>query len=484
MIKLSAMALAALLIMALAPVLPAQAGGMGIPIPASSNIPDIINALEQGYAKLNSSQWEKLWQVNAWLTTPQPNATSDPVADYVYSRLSVPILGTSRSILAEFREATGNQVAIGKDDIKNLLDLARSLASVKKAGAGWDARGQKLTDAKRAEITQRLTALKSGLSDLTAWLQSSSPEGQFIDFIKAVNYKLRQRTVSVGDLETPLIASALEVLRRSGASSYPAVYKLAEAVLKAANQVIRPSSEPWTLENVPVASVENGLAALFLALDAGDKPSGIRDTLFQDTYQAVLDLIEPFYVDYHKTFNDIRGSFAKADIEYLASRHIIYGVTDTRFDPLGRITRAQFCALVARALNLSAPQNAPSFRDVSGSYWAAKEIRAAAAAGIVKGYTDGSFKPDQFINREQLAAMVARALVYSHGGTLPTPDQAQTILARFQDRNRITTGLLREVALAADKGIVLGTTDKRFDPFGTATREQAAAMVARMYRQL
>ncbi|MBC7343804.1 MAG: S-layer homology domain-containing protein, partial [Clostridia bacterium] len=59
-----------------------------------------------------------------------------------------------------------------------------------------------------------------------------------------------------------------------------------------------------------------------------------------------------------------------------------------------------------------------------------------------------------------------------------------TILARFQDQNRITPGLAREVALAADKGIVLGTTDKRFDPFGTATREQAAAMLARMYRQL
>ncbi|MBC7343046.1 MAG: S-layer homology domain-containing protein, partial [Clostridia bacterium] len=166
-------------------------------------------------------------------------------------------------------------------------------------------------------------------------------------------------------------------------------------------------------------------------------------------------LSEYALMEYHKTFNDVAGSFAKADIEYLASRHIIYGVTDTKFDPLGNITRAQFCALVARALNLQASSSAPSFKDVSGSYWAAKEIQAAAQAGIVKGYTDGTFKPDQFINREQLAAMVARALVYSGGGTLPAPEQAKTILNRFQDQNRITSGLAREVALAADRGIVL-----------------------------
>lgn len=592
---------------------------------------------------------------------------------YIYGRLdSLNIGGTNYSILAKFHEATGGQVTIDKGDIVALLDLARSLTSVRQV----DLTNGKLSQAKRQEITDKLTAVKSGFADLIAWSGSSSPQGEFIDFIKAVNDKLVQRSISPGALERPLIESALEVLRKSGASStYKAVYGLAESVLDAANEVL---GTYWTLATVSAANVENGLGALFLGLD-GNNPQGVKADLFQSTYEAILGMLEPFYLtvsppppppppsqpapvvdeddvqeqinqgkeqveisvpedaepaavlttaaleklvqankplvlnikgvaftlepgtiqaaqgasgvkleakplsedqasrlvgdlpstykvagkvlsltaasvvgeavqpvtfqkpvtvsvnydpasitnpdflgayryntetkkwdylggkvdknkkvvtfatphlseyalmEYHKTFGDIRGSFAKADVEYLASRYIIYGVTDTKFDPLGKITRAQFCALVARALNLSPPQNAPSFKDVSGSYWAAKEIRAAAAKGIVKGYTDGTFKPDQFINREQLAAMVARALVYSRGGTLPTPDQAQTILARFQDRNRITAGLLQEAALAADKGIVLGTGDQRFDPFGTATREQAAAMLARMFRQL
>ncbi|MBC7343567.1 MAG: alkaline phosphatase [Clostridia bacterium] len=182
-------------------------------------------------------------------------------------------------------------------------------------------------------------------------------------------------------------------------------------------------------------------------------------------------------------FTDIANSFAKEDIQFLAEQEIIRGITNTKFDCGSQLSRAQFAAWVARALRLEPSDKAPGFKDVPAGHWALKEIRAAAEAGIVKGFNDSSFKPEDPINREQLAAMVARALVLAAHASLPSADQAKSILARFQDQNQISPGLAQEVALAVDKNIVRGVNGK-FDPAGVATREQAAAMLGRMYRQL
>lgn len=259
LIKLGTMALVALLVMALVPVLPAQAGGTGIPIPASSSVPDIINALEQGYAKLSQGQWSVLSEVYGALTTP----SEDTVDSYVYSRLdSLKIGDQTYSLLAKFHEATGGQVTIDQQDIKALLDLARSLTSVRST----DLQDGKLSDSKQQEITDKLTYVKSRFADLIAWSGSSSPQGEFISFVGAVNADLVQRNVSPGALETPLIEAALGVLREpDAASTYKAVYTLAESVLEAANQVLGTN---WTLATVSATNVENGLGALFLALDA------------------------------------------------------------------------------------------------------------------------------------------------------------------------------------------------------------------------
>lgn len=182
-------------------------------------------------------------------------------------------------------------------------------------------------------------------------------------------------------------------------------------------------------------------------------------------------------------FTDTANSFAKEDIQFLARYGVIRGVTKTQFDCLSQLSRAQFAAWVARALKLEPSDKAPNFKDVPSGHWAVQEIRAAAEAGIVKGFNDGSFEPETPINREQLAAMLGRALAWGCNADLPSDAQVRSILARFQDQSQITPGLAKEVALAADRGIVQGMKGK-FDPAGVANREQAAAMLARVFREL
>ena len=89
-----------------------------------------------------------------------------------------------------------------------------------------------------------------------------------------------------------------------------------------------------------------------------------------------------------KTFGDINGHWAKADIELLASKLIVNGVTDANFAPNTNITRAEFAALLVRSLGLTPNAAAASFHDVHASDWFAGGVGAAVKAKLVSGYEE------------------------------------------------------------------------------------------------
>ncbi|MFC4597124.1 S-layer homology domain-containing protein [Cohnella hongkongensis] len=116
-----------------------------------------------------------------------------------------------------------------------------------------------------------------------------------------------------------------------------------------------------------------------------------------------------------KAFADVRGHRAESDIELLASKRIINGVKPDEFSPDRPITRAEFAAMLVRSLGLNSPDAAAPYRDVADEDWFADAIARAADAGIVNGYPGGSFKPNERISREQMDAILSRALYYVSG---------------------------------------------------------------------
>ena len=75
-------------------------------------------------------------------------------------------------------------------------------------------------------------------------------------------------------------------------------------------------------------------------------------------------------MEYNKTFADVdAASWAKSYIELLAARHIAEGIDDSRFDPKGIVTRAQFAAFIARALGLETGKYSGTFSDVKKGDW-------------------------------------------------------------------------------------------------------------------
>nr|WP_255570718.1 Ig-like domain-containing protein [Cohnella sp. CFH 77786] len=176
------------------------------------------------------------------------------------------------------------------------------------------------------------------------------------------------------------------------------------------------------------------------------------------------------------SYNDTATHWAKDDIALLASKFIIDGSTTGAFSPEAKITRADFAKFIVRGLGITGDSSAAArFGDVKVSDSNAPYIGAASKAGIVSGGTDGNFRPYATITREDMAAMMQRAMSYA--GTQGSG--ATTSLSRFADRGRISAYASTAIAMCVDAGIISGMTENQFSPKENATRAQAASMIKR-----
>lgn len=110
-------------------------------------------------------------------------------------------------------------------------------------------------------------------------------------------------------------------------------------------------------------------------------------------------------------FDDIGNHWAKGTIERLAGQGIVAGVEPNRFAPEETVTREQFVSLLMRVMKLPTGQESHTFADVPSDRWSAPAIEGAVQQGIINPfYYEGSFDPERPIPREEMAVMVWRAL--------------------------------------------------------------------------
>ncbi|MEI6309127.1 MAG: S-layer homology domain-containing protein, partial [bacterium] len=109
--------------------------------------------------------------------------------------------------------------------------------------------------------------------------------------------------------------------------------------------------------------------------------------------------------------SDIAGTQFEKQIASLVDAGVIAGFPDGTFKPDQEVTRAQFAKLVAVAMNLNTTGFTTStFSDVAPDHWALGYIEAVAAKGWIKGYPDGTFGPEKNITREEMASLMVRVL--------------------------------------------------------------------------
>lgn len=175
-----------------------------------------------------------------------------------------------------------------------------------------------------------------------------------------------------------------------------------------------------------------------------------------------------------KSFTDTVGRWYKAPVNEMASREIINGVGYGRFEGDRSITRAEFAAIIVRALGLPANGKA-GFKDVSGSAWYAGAVGKAVEYGFVKGYEDGSFRPGKAITRQEAMAMITRAAAITELAGKTSAD-----LSRFADNAKVSAWAKSSVEYNVANGLIQGGSDGLLNPTSNITRAETAVIILRL----
>ncbi len=173
-------------------------------------------------------------------------------------------------------------------------------------------------------------------------------------------------------------------------------------------------------------------------------------------------------------FVDVPSDFwGRGFIDTLSSRGIITGFPDHTFRPNQPVSRAEFAAILQKAFdNKEIGNNAIAFKDIPENFWATQSINQSINTGFLKGYPDKNFQPYQRIPRVQvLVALVS-------GFNLKGTSSQDRLLSTYQDAKEIPDYATDRVSIATENGLVVNYPDpKALAPNREATRAEVAAMI-------
>ena len=199
------------------------------------------------------------------------------------------------------------------------------------------------------------------------------------------------------------------------------------------------------------------------------KPDGTY-TFKQPSGKVKIEVTyKPVETLWNNPFADVsEGDWYYEAVQFVQERGLMNGYSDGRFGPNDTLSRAQLAQILFNKEGRPGVNYLLTFSDVASEAWYTEAIRWAASQGIVGGYGDGTFGPNDPITREQLAVMLWR---YS-GSPAATGKELH-----FNDTDEISGFALEALRWAVENGILNGYGDGRLGSQGQATRAQVAQML-------
>ena len=165
------------------------------------------------------------------------------------------------------------------------------------------------------------------------------------------------------------------------------------------------------------------------------------------------------------SFNDVKGHWAQAYIENWTDKGVINGYPDGTFRPDQQITRAEVAKILTLAYEMSTDVAKTNFTDVSQSDWYYLFVQACAANAVVNGYSDGSFKPNNPITRSEAVKMVCLA-----AGMTERASGIETV--GFKDESKVPQWALGYWNALYHVGVIDGYNDATLRPLQNITRAE------------
>lgn len=183
--------------------------------------------------------------------------------------------------------------------------------------------------------------------------------------------------------------------------------------------------------------------------------------------------------DTEKLFSDVKKTdWFYSDINYVNEKGLMQGTCDALFAPDNPTTRGMLVTILWR-LDGEPVEKGNSFSDVKSDTYYHDAVVWASKCGIVNGYSDTVFSPDDNITREQLASILYRYAEYKNYDTTKKSE-----LNKYADKNQISDYALSAMQWANGNGIITGTYDETLSPQGYALRCQIAAILKRFCTQI
>jgi hypothetical protein len=265
-----------------------------------------------------------------------------------------------------------------------------------------------------------------------------------------------------------------------------------EALVSPIYEILKNFSENFTKQVTltfvfdPASVHDNERVAVFyydeeksVWVEIGGKVSGNKITVDVNHFtkfavmvigQAVDEPIEDTTV---VSFSDISGHWAEANIRQAVSNGIVKGYEDGTFKPRNTVTRAEFSVMLMNAWKAQGEGSELTFTDTAQiGAWAKKAVAQAVQAGIVAGYTDGTFGPNAEITRAEMALMVAKVL--------GSPIERSTETG-FADDEDIPVWAKGSIAYMNQSGIIQGKGNNIFAPHDHATRAEAVTVMLKVW---
>lgn len=238
------------------------------------------------------------------------------------------------------------------------------------------------------------------------------------------------------------------------------------------------------LRHIPAMIVEhcfissNSDCEQFLSSDAKLQAIAQADARGIAAYYGLQKKV-PGEVDVEPTFYDCRHHWAKTSIEAAASAGWVNGVSAGEFQPNGTLTRAAFVTMLGRMAGVKDTDYTTSvFRDVPDGEWYTSFVAWATENGIVDGYGDGIFLPQNNITRQEMAKIMAKYLNWKGLDTTPSSEISSYPI---NDLNTIGGWALEPVCFCYEQGLLNGR-GSNFAPQANATRAEACVVLCRLQK--
>ncbi|RLQ84888.1 N-acetylmuramoyl-L-alanine amidase [Planomicrobium sp. Y74] len=167
-------------------------------------------------------------------------------------------------------------------------------------------------------------------------------------------------------------------------------------------------------------------------------------------------------------FKDVSSS--EEQILYLYEKGLIHGISATEFGMRHSVTREQAVTMIGRALGFDGTERSTKFTDVSSSRYSSGYIQSAVDQGIVSGYPDGSFKPQQPMTRGEMAYVLSKAFNLS---------KTSSVFFTDIQVNHDEKSLYSAINKIATAGITAGTGGGNYSPNKELIRKEFAIFLAR-----